>query len=236
MKVIDGHVFLGSSTYMSQSPEELIDGMDRLGVSSSVVVAPPPGPFYTKMNEFVGQAALRFPGRLVPLFRANPHLEGETERLKTALEEGGFKGVQLDPTNDGYGVGGALMEPIAALAGEKRVPVFIHSGDSIFCPPEAVADFANRFEGTNFATNYSSRAPRASKNCENLYLMTRPFPTLAFQRGHTEDLEYGRLIFASDSPVGNLALELKSVELGHLDPEGGEKILGGNIRRIMNLG
>lgn len=236
MKVIDGHAFLGSSKYMSQSPEELIAKMDRLEVSSSVVVAPPPGPFYTKINEFVGHAALRFPGRLVPLFRANPHLEGETERLRVALEEGGFRGVQLDPTNDGYGVGGSLMEPIAEVAGEKGVPVYIHSGDSIFCPPEAVADFADRFEGTNFVTNYSSRAPRAAKDCGNLYLITRPFPTLAFQRGHGEDFDCDRLIFASDSPIGNLELEMKAVELACLNPKIGEKILGGNLRRIMNAG
>ena len=150
------------------------------------------------------------------------------------MEEGWFRGVQLDPTNDGYGVGGALMEPIAEVAGEKGVPVYIHSGDSILCPPEAVADFANRFGGINFVTNYSSRAPRASKDYGNLYLMTRPFPTLAFQRGHAEDFDCDRLIFASDSPVGSPELELKSVELAHLNPEIGEKILGGNLRRIMN--
>ena len=97
MKVIDGHAFLGSSKYMSQSPEELISKMDRLGVSSSVVVAPPPGPFYTKINEFVGNAALRFPGRLVPLLRVNPHLEGETERLGGPWRRAGSGGFSSTP-------------------------------------------------------------------------------------------------------------------------------------------
>ncbi len=235
MKVIDGHAFLGSSRYMSQSPDELIAEMDRLGVSASVVVAPPPGPFYAEANEFVGDAALRFPGRLIPLFRANPHLEGEAERLRAALEEDGFRGVQLDPTNDGYEVGSSIMEPIAEVAGEKGAPVYIHSGDSIFCPPEAVADFADRFEDVNFVTNSSRRAPRAARDCRNLYLMTCPFPTLAFLRGHAEGFDLDRPIFASDSPIGNLELELKRVELACLDQKIGEKILGVNLRRIMKV-
>jgi len=232
MKVIDGHAFLGSSRYMSQSPDELIAEMDRLGVSASVVVAPPPGPFYAAANDFVREAARRFPGRLAPIFRSNPHLDGEAERVRSALEDG-FKGIQLDPTSDGYGVGSSIMEPIAEVAGEKGAPVYIHSGDSIFCPPEAVADFAKRFGGVKFVTNSSRRAPRAARDCRNLYLTTCPFPTLAFQRGHAEGFDLDRLIFASDSPIGNLELELKGVELACLDQKIGEKILGVNLRRIM---
>jgi predicted TIM-barrel fold metal-dependent hydrolase len=235
MNSIDGHVFLGNSKYMKQNPDELISEMDRFGVSASVVVAPPPGPFYEEANKFVADSALRFQNRLIPLFRVNPLLEGELDRIREVLDEGVFKGIQLDPTNDGYGVGNSVMDPIAEIAAEKRSPVYIHSGDSIFCPPEAVTDFADKFEGVNFVTNYSMRAPRAAKNCRNLYLMTYPFPTIAFQRGRAEDFDLDRLIFSSDSPLNSLELELKRVELAHLEKENSEKILGGNLRRIIKV-
>ncbi len=234
MKVIDGHVFLGKTIYMEQSPETLIANMDKFSVDISVVVAPPPGPFYTEVNAYVMEAVKKYPSRLAALYRANPHLEGEDDRFREALEQG-FAGLQLDPTSDGYGVGSEIMEPVVKLAEKEGVPVYIHSGDSIFCPPEAVADFASRFQGVNFVTSQSRRAHRATKNCGNLHLMTRPFPTLSFLRGYADNIDLDRLIFTSDAPIGNLDLELKRVELSELEQETREKILGGNLRRIIKI-
>lgn len=236
MRVVDGHVYLGKSIYMKHSLENLITDMDRLGIDISVVVTPPPGPFYVKGNTFIAEAALRFPDRLVPLFRANPHLEGEVERVRLALERQGFMGVQLDPTSDGYGVSSPITEPLIEVAGEKEVPVYVHSGDSIFCPPEAVADLAAKFENINVVTPMSRRAPRAAQNHVNLYLMTRPFPMLAFQRGYAENFDLERLIFATDAPLGNQDIEMKRVELAELEQDVKEKILGRNLQRIIDLG
>ena len=234
MKIIDGHVFLGKTIYMKQSPETLIANMDKSSVDLSVVVSPPPGPFYTEANAYVLKAAMKHPGRLAALYRANPHLEGETDRFREALERG-FVGLQLDPTNDGYGVGAPMMDPLIEAAKENRAPVYIRSGDSIFCPPEAVADFASRHQEVNFVTSQSRRAHRAVKSCGNLYIITRPFPILTFQRGYADNINLDRLIFASEAPLGNLELELKGVELSKLEDEAREKILGENLRRILPI-
>jgi predicted TIM-barrel fold metal-dependent hydrolase len=234
MTIIDGHAFLGRTIYIEQSVETLIASMDRLTVDISVVVAPPPGPFYGEANACVMEAVKKHPGRLAALFRANPHLEGEEDRFRDALGRG-FSGLQLDPTNDGYGVGSKIMESVVEVAEEEGVPVYIHSGDSIFCPPEAVADYASRFQEVNFVTSLSRRAYRAVKDRSNVYLTTRPFPTLAFQRGHADELDLDRLIFASDAPLGNLDVELKRVELSKIKDETRERILGGNLRRILHI-
>ena len=234
MTVIDGHVFLGKTIYMEQTGETLIANMDRLGVDISVVVAPPPGPFYGEANAYVIEEVEKHPGRLAALFRANPQLEGEDERFRDALGRG-FSGLQLDPTNDGYGVGGDRMEPVVNVAEEEGVPVYIHSGDSIFCPPEAVADYASRFQEVNFVTSQSRRAYRAVKGRSNIYLATKPFPTLAFQRGYANEMDTNRLVFTSDAPLGNLDLEMRSVELSRLEDETRERILGGNLRRILQI-
>jgi predicted TIM-barrel fold metal-dependent hydrolase len=235
MKVIDGHAFLGKTVYFDQSPERLVSDMDRLGVDASVVVAPPPGPFYHEANRFVASAAQSYSGRLVALYRSNPLLKGEAEKVRDALTDKGFVGVQLDPTNDGYGISGSAANQVISLAGEHGVPVYIQSGDSIFCPPEYVADLASNFENVNFVTRMSSRAPRAAKACSNLYLMTHPFPALAFQMGHSEGFDLNRLIFASESPVGSLDVEMKAVELAGMDQITKEKLLGGNLQKILEL-
>jgi predicted TIM-barrel fold metal-dependent hydrolase len=235
MKIIDGHVFLGKTVYMEQSPMRLVSDMDRLGVDISVVVTPPPGPFYHDANRSVLSTAQSHPGRLAALYRANPLLEGEAERVDEALLGGGFVGVQLDPTNDGYGVNGSAAKQVVGVAERHEAPVYIHSGDSIFCPPEYVADLASSFEDVNFVTDKSARAPRAAQACGNLFLLTYSFPTTAFQSGHTEGFDLDRLIFASESPVGSLDVEMKAVELAGLDEAIREKILGGNLQRILKL-
>ena len=235
MKVIDGHAFLGKTVYMDQSPMRLVSDMDRLGVDVSVVVTPPPGPFYHDANRSVSSTAQSHSGRLAALYRANPLLKGEAERVNEALIEGGFVGVQLDPTNDGYVINGSTAKQVIGIAGKHEVPVYIHSGDSIFCPPEYVADLASSFENVNFVTNKSARAPRAAQICGNLFLMTHPFPTIAFQRGRTEVFDLDRLIFASESPIGNLDVEMKAVELAGLEKTTREKLLGGNLLRILKL-
>ena len=234
MTIIDGHIFLGKTIYMEQSGETLIANMDRLGVDVSIVVAPPPGPFYEEANAYVLETVKKHPGRLAALFRANPQLEGEDGRFRDALGRG-FSGLQLDPTNDGYGVGNDIMEPVVKVAEEERVPVYVHSGDSIFCPPEAVADYASRFREVSFVTSQSRRASRAVKGCGNIYLTSRPFPTLVFQRGYTDELELDKIIFASDAPLGNLDLEMRGVELSGLEDETREMILGGNLQRILQV-
>lgn len=235
MKVVDGHAFLGRSIYLDQDLDDLISYMDRLGIDGAVIVAPPPGPFYEEANSIVQEAAGRCPGRLAALYRANPHLSGEAERVESALRDQGFLGVQIDPTNDGYGVGSPIVEPLIRVAEESGAPVYVRSGDSIFCPPEAVADLAAKFEAVNFVMPTSRRAPRAARDRGNLYLMTRPFPTLAFQRGYAENFDLDRLIFATDSPIGSPDIELRRVELAGLDADTKSKILGGNLQRIMVL-
>lgn len=233
--MIDGHAFLGKSIYMEQSSGDLISRMDRLGLKATVVIAPPPGPFYEDANNFIRERAMEFPDRLIPIFRANPHLEGESERVRVALTDQGFRGIQLDSKNDGYGVGDRIMKPIIQIAKDLGVPVYIHSGDSIFCPIKAVADYASKFEKVNFITNFSQRAYKVAMSKSNLYLMTRPFPTLMFKRGNTTSLDIGKLIFTSDAPIGSLELELKRVELSGLGQEVKDKIFGGNLKRLIEI-
>jgi len=233
--MIDGHAFLGKSIYMEQSSDDIISKMDNLGLNATVVTAPPPGPFYEEANNLIRERAIEFPDRLIPIFRTNPYLEGETDRVRIALTDQGFRGIQLDPKNDGYGVGYKIMNPIIQIAKDLGVPVYIHSGDSIFCPIEAVADYASSFEKVNFITNFSQRNYKVVMNKNNLYLMTRPFPTLMFKRGNMMSLNIDKLIFTSDAPIGNLELELKRVDLSGLEQEAKDKIFGENLKRLIDI-
>jgi len=72
--IIDGHIFLGKSSYMEQTKETIIANMEKQGIDTSVVVAPPPGPYYDKANQTVAEAT-KNTKRLIPLYHANPFIE-----------------------------------------------------------------------------------------------------------------------------------------------------------------
>lgn len=231
--IVDGHVYLGHTVYMDYSIDELISDMDRLGIKKTVVTAPPPGPFYHKANQLVEEAVQSHEDRLIALFKANPQHEVEAEKVEEALEEEIYSGIDLDPTNDGYGVGSSIMDPIVEVAEEYRVPVYIHSGDSIFCPPEAVARYSSETPNVNFVTSMSRRAPEASMDADNLYLLSNPFPALAFQRGHANRYPVERLIFASEAPLGSQEVELTAVEQAELDEDMRKMIMGENLLTLL---
>ncbi len=227
--IVDGHVFLGKSSYMEQPKETIIANMDKHGIDASVVVAPPPGPFYDEANQKVAEAA-KNTERLIPIYHANPFIEGIAEKVEEALNNG-FKGVKISPTHDGYGIGGPLTDPVVEKAREHGVPVFIHSGDSIFCPPENVAGYTAKHLDVNFVTSMTIRATDAAMTVDNLYLMTSPFPVLSFQRKQMS-FPVDRLIFVSEAPLRSLEVEKRTAEISDLGADY-EKIMGGNIQRII---
>ncbi|MCW4011397.1 MAG: amidohydrolase family protein [Candidatus Bathyarchaeota archaeon] len=228
--IVDGHTFLGKSSYMEQTKETIIANMDKHGVDASVVVAPPPGPIYDKANQAVAEAA-KDTKRLIPLYHANPFIEDMAEKVDAALSDG-FKGVKISPTHDGYGIGGPLTDPVIEKAREHDAPVYIHSGDSIFCPPENVARYVTKHPDVNFVTTMTRRATDAAMTIDNLYLMTYSFPVLAFQRKQMS-FPVDRLIFTSDAPLGSLEVEMRAATISELSSSDYEKVMGGNLLRII---
>ena len=232
--IIDGHTFLGKSIYLSQTSNELLKKMDKHKIDFSVVTAPAPGPFYDDANSFVKKEVMKNKDRLIALYRTNPCVKGTVEKLRSNLDNGVFKGIKLDPTNDGYGVGN-FLDDILVVAEDFNVPVYIHSGDSIFCPPESVAEYAKKHPKISFITPRSRRAPQAAEHVNNLYLMSRPFPAVTFQRGNLDYFEIDKLIFISDSPIGNHKVELVAVEQAGLEDKVYQKIMSENIKQIFDI-
>ena len=228
--IIDGHVFLGKSSYMEQTKETIIANMEKQGIDTSVVVAPPPGPYYDKANQTVAEAT-KNTKRLIPLYHANPFIEDIAEKVDVALRDG-FKGVKISPTHDGYGIGGPFTDPVIEKARENGAPVYIHSGDSIFCPPENVARYVAKHPDVNFVTNMTRRATDAAITLDNLYLMTYSFPVLSFQRKQM-NFPVDRLIFTSDAPLGSLEVEIRAAAISELGSSDYAKIMGENLLKII---
>jgi predicted TIM-barrel fold metal-dependent hydrolase len=249
MVVIDAHAYVGESVYLKKkfTAEDLTKRMDANGIDMAVVTAPPPGPDYQEANRRVYEATKKYPDRLLGFYKVNPwYGEAELERAETAIKEWGFKGFKLDPKNESYMVSSRIVRPVMELAGKLGVPVFFHTGDSSFCPPEAVAFLASSFQKVTVMMSHAGLGfrlathPRLAEDLKSIV-----FGTYRLEGGHNgvswflrelpRTLDPKRVVFTTEVPFGYPELELKTIELTKVDEEIKKLIMCENIKNILKL-
>ncbi len=234
--VIDALAFLGETLYWKQSAEDLVKRMNKNGIDAAVATPPPPGPDYTEANRRVQEAVERHPDRIIGFFRVNPHYgEKAQEEMEAAVKDWGFKGFKLDPTNEAFGLYPRAVESVMELARALKVPVYFHTGDSIFCPPEAVGQIAKLYPKVTVMMHGSGSAAMMTQYHENIVLATGPLGGTRFLETALERLDPKRVVFTTRSPIGFPELELRIMELSTISEEHRRLIMGENIKRILEL-
>jgi len=236
MEIIDALTFIGNTAYWKFSAEELIKRMDANNISRSITTPAPPGPDYREANMAVREAVKRYPDRLLGFYRVNPHYGDRILRdAETAIAEWGFKGMMLDPTNEAFGVTLRTVEGTMELARRLKIPVYYHTGDSIFCPPEQVGDIARLYPRVPIMMHASTAATREARRYDNIVLTTGPLggPGLLDRAPDTIDLN--RLVFSSLVPIGYPELELRCFEHSFLAKSDKQRILSQNIKGLLQI-
>jgi len=236
MVVIDALTFLGDTLYWKMSADELVKRMDKNRIDVAIATPPPPGPDYTEANKLVYEATKRYSNRIVGFYRVNPHYgEKVLKEAETAVKEWGFKGFKLDPTNDAYGVTSQSVENVMELARALKVPVYFHTGDSIFCPPEGVGDIARLYPRVTVMMHASGEAFRVATTQPNVVLATGPLGGPRLLDSLPDRFDLRRVVFSTRMPIGFPELELRIVELSILSEDRKRLIMGENVKRILGL-
>ena len=243
--IVDGHAHLGPREIgdeyaaMGQlySAEQLIQSMDANGVRMATVFAMRQHDDYAEANQYIAEAASRYPDRIIAYARYNPWFENSSQLFERAIKNDGVKGLKLHPGDDAYDPDDAMVHPLLELAEKAQIPVVLHTGGD--AKPTMVGLVADRFPRVNFVllhlSGYHDHVFVARK-CENFYLETSQCLYLhRIARQVIDKVGAYKVIWGTDVPYHFQEVEKRKIELAGLTEEELRLIMGRNVLRLLNI-
>jgi uncharacterized protein len=241
--IVDGHVVIGRSRDAALDVGDLLRTMDRLGIHLALI-APPERNLPVRNregNELVASVASSSMGRLLAYAVATPWLGSEAVDELDRARDGGACALKLDPALQGFDLLDGSVDPLVSFAVEAGWPVYVRTGTPPHSLPLQVAWLASRFPegrfvlGKSGATDFSHDGPAALASASNLYADSShvEWPT-ALAAGDPEGVG-GRVVFTTDAPFADPAVELARVTEAPLPPLVRDAILGGTISSLLGL-
>lgn len=261
--IIDSHVHIGLETMlarpippeklarpafrdrMANSVENQLAQMDAHSVDTAVVFGFPLEEVdRVAANEYVLDAARRYPGRFIPFM-----LVGDDTEDWLARGAKGFKQQNILYAPERFD----LMRAYATMA-EARVPMLIHfrAAQGYDVAEQARAILARVPTLKLIVAHMGRNTPNSADQVERAVRGLADFTNVVFETSTVRDptaveqavqlVGAERVIFGSDYPFNSyqdadpLALELDVIRQAALSDEARQKILSGNMQRILELG
>ncbi|MDP4126059.1 MAG: amidohydrolase family protein [Bacillota bacterium] len=250
--IIDGHAHLSESTYGNL--DLYLEQLKEAGIEGGVVV---PGGMMDvrKMTEYitgrakpeslipnnayVAKACSNHQIKLTGYLCVDPHEANAVDKLAKGFKEG-FRGLKLSPMTHQFSFGSKAMAVLAALCGEHGFPVYSHV---VFNPGSSTAKYiglAKQFPKTNFILGHMGFGPADTEGLEaavaldNFFLETSSGSFLHIKEAVAK-AGPEKVIFGSEFPLSNPKVELTKILELKLNDKDLEKIIGGNIQRLLGI-
>jgi len=235
--------------------EDLIDSMDRAHIDTSVIV----GIGFTgqeachRVNDYVLEAAARYPNRIVPFCAIQPRA-GETAVVELErCARGGARGIgELRPDIQGFDLGDKeLMQPFAEVAQRYHLLFLIHASEPVghlypgkgVTTPGVLYRFISNFPELRIicahwggGLPFYALMPEVASALANTFFDTAATPFLY----QPQIFQYiaqiagaDKILFGSDYPLMPPTRVMGQIESVDLSPEVKAMILGGNARRLL---
>jgi predicted TIM-barrel fold metal-dependent hydrolase len=242
--IIDSHAHMGkgydlTNPIQSNIPPECLLKMAREAGVDKTIVFPVDYPEYSGAMKEIHDAVKKYPDELIGYARVNPDNDNAIEVLTTAIEEYRFKGLKLHPGNDKWKVNSSATRKILNHVRKYNVPV-------LFDPVVQLEDiFAliNEYGDINFIIAHMGgfcdwkimeRCITLAENKKNIYLDT-PFAMVHVMLKEAANRIPDKLFMGTDSPAIHPAVEMEKIRSLGISKEVEAKILGENIRRLLNI-
>jgi len=235
--------------------EELIRAMDASGVDSAVTLnfgwSTPD--LCQETNDYILDAARRYPGRLIPFCTVQPKsgllARREIERCRAA----GAQGIgELMPDAQEFDLGDRdVMREVAEAAKEAGIPVLTHASEPVGhaypgkgkTTPDLLVRFVQNFPDLTVVLAhlggglpFYALMPEVSKALKNVYFDTAAQPFLyqpAVYRLLAELVGADKVLFGSDYPLLGFKRYIKEISALDLTDHCRELILGGNALQLL---
>jgi predicted TIM-barrel fold metal-dependent hydrolase len=239
--VIDVHTHVGEHDpdTMRCNPAELISHLEQSGARGVVFpLREPEG--YPQYNDAVIEAARASNGRLFAFGRVDPARHPGEEARRTL--DAGARGIKLHPRGEEFLLDDRRLEPVWALAHERRAPVIIHAGRGIPSLGAHAVQVATRYPGARLILAHAGISDlawigRQAHELPNLYFDTSwwtPSDLLAL----FTTVPTAQILFASDAPYGRTPLTaLEIMRLGMqagIDDENLRHVMGAQTQRLLD--
>jgi uncharacterized protein len=240
--LFDAHVHVGRDIDGMMAPfEELTDFLRRWNVERAFAFCldePDREPAFRAANDRTLQAAERSGGLLVPFVRLDLAAQ-PVEEARRCLDAGA-RGIKLHPRAQGFLLDDQRLEPIFALAAERRVPILIHGGRGL--PP--IAAHLRRLhdaypEGSLIIAHAGIADLAALSECfagqPRVYFDTSVWSAIDLLDMFAR-VSPGQVLYASDYPYGqqpgSLLIALRTAKLAGLSEDEIRDMLGRSAARI----
>jgi predicted TIM-barrel fold metal-dependent hydrolase len=242
MPIFDAHTHLGEDTDgMVGERDELLEIQRAYGITRSFVFCldePDRRPAFRAANDRSLAHAEAAPAELLPFVRLDLD-ESPVEEATRCLDRGA-RGIKLHPRAQRFLPDDPRLEPVFALAAERRVPILIHGGrglppiaDSLarlldrHCPPALIIAHAGIVDLAAMARNFAGRP--------GVYFDTSvwsPLDLLDLYRLVPPE----QVVYASDYPYGrqpnSLLMAVRTARASGLDDDQVRALLHDTSARI----
>jgi predicted TIM-barrel fold metal-dependent hydrolase len=195
---------------------------------------------YSAANDMVIDEAERSGGRLFAFARLDPNDDPLAE-LERALERGA-RGIKLHPRAEQFTLDHPALEPVFALAGERRLPVMVHAGRGIPALGRNAVEACTRHPGMRLILAHAGISDlawiwRVSGDHPNLFFDTSWWAPSDVQALFAL-VAPGQILMASDAPYGSptwaTVMAARNALQAGLDAKQTRAVLGGQALRLVN--
>lgn len=190
-------------------------------------------------NNYVAACVSSNPTILTGMFCINPHQPDGAAALAERFKQG-FRGLKLSPMTHQFSFASKAVAALAACCGEYGFPFYTHVVFSPGASTSRLISLARQFPATNFILGHMGFGPadreglEAAVELDNFYLETSTGSFLHIQAA-VQKAGADKIIYGSEFPLSHPAVELKKIMLLNLSNQENEKILAGNIRRLLKI-
>ncbi|HEX2072161.1 MAG TPA: amidohydrolase family protein [Geodermatophilus sp.] len=242
--IIDFHTHVDEAPAFGwiDPPDKVVALLDAAGIDTAVIMT------YTDLPglnpealEYIVAAAGRFPGRLIPFVRLDPNYTAEVPDLVLRAVDLGVRGVKLHPTTTLAHPAGAGTLSLLRQCATLGLPALFHCGDDPYTTPQALGLAAAAVPDCAVVLGHMGGylhvedAIAVAEAHPNVHLETSAMPYPELIRTAVARVGAERVIFGSDGPGCNPALELAKVRDLGLPAGEQDRILGDNAARLLGI-